>query len=146
MTNVLRRSTVTATSTETRAKAMGTYIPCTGPFTSPGSNPGTGGCSSNCYCDSIAGSNGQGFCEQASYCGGSCNTSADCPSGSLCADNYQVECGGNTCIPYDGCSASGTPKKMAVRGDDLWRVFELSKMSVRREVGAPLHRPPPKTG
>lgn len=93
----------------------------------PNADPaGSGGCSSNCYCDGAV--NGQGYCTSNSACNSQCTTDADCGAGSFCSNRPITisVCGYSICESFSGCTSSYTPTK---------RSLSILGMSVTNRLG-----------
>ncbi|KAF1354176.1 hypothetical protein EJ07DRAFT_158788 [Lizonia empirigonia] len=140
-------TTVTNTVTVTTLVATVTVGPTfLGPVCNSdgGLTPGTGGCSSNCYCDirkqQPAGVTFQyGMCDTATTCGTSCQSDGDCPTGQACAAGsfFGQQCsGGSSCVDYTACSSSLSMKReVFVRGSELEKAARAA-----RAKGAPSRR------
>ncbi|KAL2068932.1 hypothetical protein VTL71DRAFT_15270 [Oculimacula yallundae] len=117
---VTSTATVVTTTTTTPA-SQPSYTTCSGPPYGNAGGVGIGGCRPGCYCDQLTGDEPSGgFCENATTCGQTYSSTADCPSGSACTSSYLVECGRNVCLDYRACVGTGA-KMMAIRGAAMGR-------------------------
>ncbi|ETS77219.1 hypothetical protein PFICI_11093 [Pestalotiopsis fici W106-1] len=107
-TTTVSTATEVTTTTATTVATVAPQPPKCNPNSQFGQR-GSGGCSTNCYCDrDIDGVNF--YCDSSIFCLGGCQSDADCAADQFCATGTSCSStNGRTCQKYSDCTSTFVP-------------------------------------